>query len=153
MPLELLDYPVATLTSFGNGTGQPLEIDFDEVPLNEVWRVDQIALIVIPGNVTLTSAPRCTIYDRAHPGPTTVPIQWTNLSRTDLNSAIRYVDYDDQGSPLTVRGGGTLAFVFDNFGAGVLYGVRIQYASYAGVPGKPTIVAGGTPGPTIPAGL
>ncbi len=162
MPLVLVDYPVAVRTSTSLAAEPTsLLIEFDPVPNGYVWRVDQItvcAFIIDDEPIPeVAPGPFVILYDQ-YPGPMVVPIQATQMQgweQTDYSGTLvqqfgLLADFDDQGSPLTIRGGNQLIVAFQSdYGDGTVLGARIQYGLYQGTAGQATPVAGARPAPAI----
>ncbi len=160
MPLTLVDYPVLRLNESAPPPGPGYAvISFPPVPSGYLWRVDQLTASVI-GGIGSGASPTVLLYDEP-PGPLTVPIQGTTLSQyTNVFASASsqgvvpvWADFDDQGSPLTIKTGDQLSVVFEGVAAPQICGVRIQYGLYQGTEGHPMPVAGASPGPRIPVGL
>lgn len=171
MPLQLLEYRVFRQSV-------PLltqnEIDGDQVPTNQTWRVGHISLCVFfPPGVnfsTLNTPPIVGIYDVQGPGPLTVPCSVTQLAPLTVNGIIgggvqggvlpsgvnlSFFDVDDDLG-LTLGPGNQLAVVFytDQIGGPSPVGaVRAEYSVFQGVPGQPTPIAGASPAPQVPQGI
>jgi hypothetical protein len=144
--LVLTDYPVfrrVTLT----GVASVFEIDCGAVPANSLWRVDQIACVLFPTN-PLISPPIVTLYDQSNPGPTSIPIQATELApypspygNVFAGLPSYWADWDAEAGPFTILGGQELAVVFSNVPSGVPVGVRVQYGLFMGSAGAPQPVS------------
>jgi hypothetical protein len=171
VPLQLLEYrvfrqsvPLATAN----------EIDGDVVPTNQTWRVAHLSLAVFfpPGVVMAAqnTPPMVGIYDVATPGAQVVPCQVTQLSPLAVGGQIggvtvpggtassgvlnSWFDADDDAG-ITLSPGNQLAVVFytDEIGGPSPVGaVRAEYATFQGVPGQPTPIAGSSPNP-VPAAI
>lgn len=71
----------------------------------------------------------------------------------EVSSGIQ-ADFDDQGSPLTIRQGDQLIISFASaFPTGTVLAARVQYGLYQGTPGQATPVAGSSPAPTVPVSI
>lgn len=175
MPLELLEYAVYSdvvpVTVAGSNDHATIAIP-NTVPVNETWRVDRIAAFLGTQNQSFTGgqagseAPVMFVYDTATPGPTTIPIDLTQLSTYPTSIApdppplggifMYYIDAADYAAPLTLLAGSQLALLvylgFLNTGPWV-FGARVQYSRFLGVAGKAQPIAGSQPGPAIPMGI
>jgi hypothetical protein len=158
---ELLEYDV--LRFVGQPPGwvpfTPAEIDCGAVPTGQTWRADRITVGVFTG-VTNSEPPDVLLYDQAPVGPTSIPVDASNLSvypGFNPGGAMisSWLDIDDTSAPITIPAGNQLAIVFQplEFGASAIFMVRVQFSKYQGDAGKPQPFAGGTPGPSIPAAL
>lgn len=166
MPLELLEYVVYSKSKNATANTFSLEIDLpDSVPGNETWRVDRLSAIVtvVGGASAFTQhfEPVVWVYDAINPGLAAVPLDVTNLSNYPteqgggpVGGALRFEDYADYASPLTIAAGNQLAVVFTVPFANTAWTayMRVQYARFLGVPGQPQPFAGAQPA-RIPSGI
>jgi len=155
VPWQLIDYPVRRLSVAAPSTGLAIiGIPFGVVPNNQAWRIDQVSLMVINLDQTQVqqrgAPPVVELYDLA-PAPGVIPAQATQLALyVDIYNGFVFADYDDQGSPLTIRGGDQLTIVFNSIFAPNVCLTRVQYQVVQNVAGEPQPVAGSQPAPPIP---
>ena len=172
MPLELLQYAVYA-DSVPQTDGNLVEIAVPgAVPVGETWRVDRISAVISTLNQSFTGGaqgsgpPVLFVYDTLSPGPTTAPLDVTQLSAyptalvaTDAPLGgifMYYLDVADYSAPLTLLAGSSLlllaALGFLNTGPWI-FSARVQYTRFKGVAGRPQPVAGVGPAPSIPASI
>jgi len=157
VPLELLDYRTRALpstTQIVGGIGGVQVVTFDQVPGQQIWRIDGITVIAF-----VPLAPVAVrLFDVAL-SPNAVPVEVTQLAPYwALGSGGEpsfWWDVCDRSSPITITSGGQLSIVFDGVGAqpaGVCL-ARIQYAVLQGLTGAPVPAAGSIPAGGIPVGI
>lgn len=159
MPLDLVDYQVTRLSRTVNiNDPTTYVLALPAVPVNYLWRVDQVSVAVFGAGATGFNPPTVLVYDQAIQ-PTTVPVQGTVLSTLQAPLLYRgtfvfWADFDDQGSPITVRGGDVFSLAYDQrLPNNSLIAARVQYGVFQGTSGQPTPVAGATPAPAIPPSI
>ena len=148
MPWSVIDFQVLRqqlVIAAGSNTNLP-QINFPQVPLSQLWRIEGVAIaMLVPSNYAYlyeVSPPQVFLYDQPV-GPSVCPCQGTTLASCPTidpsQGAYDYwADFDDQGSPLTIRGGDALTVLFNaQPPVGTIFLVRIQYEVLAGVAGAP----------------
>ncbi len=156
MPWQLIDFPVRRQASApcvaapGSGGQAALfgsvQIAFPPVPVDQLWRVEGIVVMCQnPSGVRAAAA----CYDLPVPATNIVPPGQIPCAATRNGN----FDVSDQGSPITIPGGGLLTIVFGPVDIGVQALARVQYALYAGTPSKATPVAGAGPSSPIPVSI
>jgi hypothetical protein len=164
MPWEVLDYPVVRKGTTALGAPALTEIIFDPVPVGYLWRIDQISVGTSIQQVTVVadsidgvnfSPLSVALYDQPIASGV-LPIQGSPLLQftdpANLGANYLFANFDDQASPLTIRGGDALTICFIGVPAGVRCLARVQYQYLIGTAGKATPVAGAQ-GVAVPSGI
>lgn len=155
MPWELVDFVVQRQSEPQTPGVFTTVIEFGQVPVGYVWRVEAITAWVGGVGTFVVLA-----YDQPI-GPSTIPIEYGLMAPVGNITQDQgvgepligsYVAICDRSSPLTIQGGDQLSLLFTGFGGGAPCQARVQYQLLIGTPGKNQPILG-APAPAIPVGI
>lgn len=166
MPLELLEYRVRRDVVLNPNQVKEWDLPDGPVPGGQTWKVDAITVAgLAQTGVAPPSDTSVLIYDQASPGAALAPVQATNMALLrasvpynssfagfPVTAADLYGDIDSADS-ITLPAGNTLAILLPQSAFFYVFMIRVQYAVFQGVSGKPQPAAGIGPAATIPVGI